>query len=201
MPKDEPTWKKVAGSQLLEAAREGFIGDVPEESGIYIWKLAVGPRTPFYQSSDLLEHVRSRLQTPVGLAKGHIGIVYNFENLIIAGRDLTADKIRTLSARASDAEQGVQFRGYMKQFLHTLDDFTPALYVGETGDLNQRVQDHLNGETTFSKSIADYEALHFGNLDFYFCTIPFQTEDKSIRTTLEYIVTITSLSGFGIRPG
>jgi hypothetical protein len=201
MPKAELTWKKVAGSHLVDALDEGFIGDVPEESGIYIWKLAVGPGRPFSTADDLAEHVRSRIRTPVGSAKGQLGMFYQFKDLTIAGTELPSEKRHRLISRADEAVHGITFRRFMKSFLDSLDAFTPALYVGEATDLRKRVRDHLNYQTGFSTFVDEQPMLEFGKLDFYFYATPFLGQDDRIRKTLEYIATMTSLSGFGSRPG
>ncbi len=203
MPQDEPVWKKVAGSQLVEANDEGFIGDVPDECGIYIWKLAVRPLRPFHTTSELVDHIRSRLQTPVGSTNGQLGLFYQINNLTIQGRDLTTNNIDQLTIQADQAGQGRLFRSFMKEFLESLEAFTPALYVGEAQDLRKRVKDHLVGRTGFSDFITKESSLDFSKLDFYFFVSPpfLHVNDSRTREALEYIATMTSLSGFGQRAG
>jgi hypothetical protein len=200
MPFPIPEWIKVTGPELLEGLERGFEGLVPGRSGIYMWKLAVSSRLPFLSGRSMLDHIDSRCGSPMAKTEGHLGNFVEIQELTVAGKALPKSKRDLLQDRANPA-----MMHWMNSFLGSLEDFTPSLYVGETGQLDTRVAQHLNLDTNFGKKVDQEPALSWVDLDFHYCELEdtFGEGDVAtqLRRSLEWVATMTSVSGYVERAG
>ena len=200
MPFPKPEWIKVSGPELLEGLERGFDGLVPGQSGIYMWKLAVCSRLPFQTGRQMVDHIDLRCGSPMAKAEGHLGNFVEIQELTVAGKALPTAK-RNLLQRWQNATR----RRWMNSFLGSLEDSTPALYVGEASRLDARVAQHMNLETKFGRKVDEEPALSWVNLDFHYCELEdmFGEGDVStqLRRSLEWIATMTSVSGYVERAG
>ena len=200
MPFPKPEWIKVRGPELLDGRKSDFDGLVPSGSGIYMWKLAVSSRLPFHSGKNMVEHIDSRCGSPMAKTQGNLGNFVEIQELTVAGKALTTSKRELLQKRANPA-----LRHWMNTFLTSLEDFTPSLYVGEASRLNARVEQHLNLDTKFGVTVDQEPALSWENLDFHYCVLEdtFGEGDVAtqLRRSLEWIATMTSVSGYVERAG
>jgi len=197
--KNPPKWVKVVGPELIEGLDRGFEGVVPGVSGIYMWKLAVRSRRPFDSKKQMVDHIDSRCSTPVGRTGGRLAHFVELQELTVAGKPLPEHKREFLLGRGNESR-----RKWMKAFLGSLEDFTPALYGGEAGRLDVRVTQHMNLETKFGRKVDADPVLSWSNLDFHYCDLDLfggGDESTDMRQTLEWIAQMTSLSGYVERAG
>ena len=200
MPFPNPQWIKVTGPELLDGLAEGFDDIVPGRSGIYMWKLAVSSRLPFLNGRRMLDHIDSRCGSPMAQTEGNLGNFVGIQKLTVAGKALPAAKRDLLQKRANPA-----MMHWMNTFLGSLEDSTPSLYVGEASHLDTRVAQHLNLQTDFGKKVDQDPALSWMYLDFHYCDLEdtFGEGDGAtqVRRSLEWIATMTSVSGYVERAG
>ena len=148
----------------------------------------------------MVEHIDSRCGSPMAKTQGNLGNFVEIQELTVAGKALTTSKRELLQKRANPA-----LRHWMNTFLTSLEDFTPSLYVGETSQLNARVEQHLNLDTNFGVKVDQEPSLSWKNLDFHYCVLEdtFGEGDVAtqLRRSLEWIATMTSVSGYVERAG
>lgn len=91
----------------------------------------------------------------------------------------------------------------MTEYLSELSAHLPALYVGETDNLQQRVKQHIAGDSQFGAQIAAMEELDWRMMSLFYVKVDNQNLDfaAAARKSLEYVTTSLTIAGFTSRPG
>ena len=218
---NEPVWESHTGKQLLEAIQGNVVegsypldGWIPQESGIYMWKL-----NAFSESmknartwSQLIPEINKRLETPVGREpETRLKRVVVGES-VIKGKALTTSKTESLKNMGSQSQ-----KIYFDQFIKSLNQYSPILYVGKAdgkGGLQQRIAQHLTTPTeeanthSFGKIVRDPDSpLTFNDMTLHYCVLGDrfdalfgETKDEVI-TILEWIASMTTIAGYNQRDG
>ena len=210
------SWKSEDGERLVSQLDDNLLGpemlflDIPDKQGIYMWKLK-----PIYSGwnndswATFIDRLDNRLFAPIAEElpskdqPTHRHRVFNL-GLEIRGKKFPQSKRNRLDAEEDDLHQKKRFIG---GFCESLNSHVPALYVGESGNLRNRIKDHLSGHTGFGKNIADHDELHFKDMNLFYLELGDQFENlfedtvSDYRTTLEWIATMVTLSGYTKRAG
>jgi len=109
------------------------------------------------------------------------------EGIKIGGGGLTETKMKTLESISGNS----QLRGFVINYLESLSQFCPAIYIGKSNNLRVRVKQHLDGETGLVAYIEDLLQLHWQDLQFQFFTTSKNTnmsdQAKATQELLELI--------------
>ena len=192
-------WERVAAYELLEAVADGNLDVlVPDASAVYMWKRRLRPPTEArHDGRVLVEWVDEQLDTPQGSVRSkRLGTFLTAERIDLRAARLPSSKSEILRRWTSKERN----RKWLVNFLQDLSEHAPALYVGETGNLRNRVRDHLKGRTDFSGAVE----VHFSwsDLDFFYYELgPPREAGTEWRRTIEYVTTGITIGGFTQRPG
>ncbi len=199
-------WIRLAGPDLHEASQEGYLDEVITDncSAIYIWKKRL--TTSLYElrtGSDAVEWVDRLTAAPNGIVQPkRLGQYLSIKGAELRSAAPPTDKRETLRQWLESNNN----RKWFHTFLQHLSTHTPALYVGETGNLLQRTKSHLNGDTDFAQHISRHIAWDL--LDLYYFRLGSPTTDgtpttdgASVRQALEFLTTSLTIGGFTTRPG
>ena len=195
-------WQRCRGAVIQNSTDSGdsLAPYVSDEGGIYFWKLRYHAEA--WELSDavsmvswlnrLTSAIRGRSQTRT---LSHILQVPTVE---IRGRPLTADKAKYLLEFLKDPKS----RRWLRHYVESLEQFSPTLYVGETGNLRRRASEHVRHLTDFGVMVQDSDELSWEQLDFHFLPLRnFDSQPDKLRKSVEYISAALTIAGLTKRPG
>lgn len=198
-PRIARSWQRIPAADLLEALEHHYLSDLLERrSAIYMWKKALDNSTMTLRDGKyMLNWLDSLLATPHGgMTDQHVGTYLHFGTIELKPYPLP-QQIREAMTRWGAKQSN---RHWMNAFLTHLAQHTPSLYVGETGNLQRRVAEHLHAETDFGEFVAEY--LSWPALDLHYYDLGSEsTQNSQIRKSLEYITNSLTLGGYTKRPG
>ena len=192
-------WKSVVGGELLEAGKGATTLDdlLDDCQAVYLWRRRiVAPRHVASNSHQLSQWLDRALAVPYSLVgPSQITHYITSRGFAIGGGPLSVAKQVTLKPISVDPS----LRVMLGEYVASLSDFTPPLYVGETGNVRRRVREHMNGETQFSQTLQLEIGLGFSDVVLYYLNLGPSTdgeEDKhASRTLLEAIACRLTLAG------
>ena len=196
----KPNWIHVTGSELNDACLGEYLDEVITAncSAIYLWKKTFNAAlSDLYNSYDAIRLVERLMTAPNGVIQTRrLGHFLNLSGIEMRPQSLPEEKQQALHEWLARDKNRRWFLAYMRK----LGTHTPALYVGETGDIINRIKDHIRAQTDFAKEITRY--LNWSDLDFHYYDLgPPRSEDAPIRKSLEYITNAITIGGFTKRPG
>lgn len=173
---------------------------VPPRSAIYLWKMRLKPPSYLLQDPGLfLQWLERAASTTFGELRDRPLCHYlHLGSIQLRGAGLPPDKRQTFSQFLAKSSKN---RHWMTQFLSELGQHNPALYVGETGNLRTRTMQHLHYQTDFGAFVEGSE-FDWTDLELHFFDLgeP-SSEEKAIRTALEYLSATLTIAGRTSRPG
>lgn len=199
-------WELVSGADLQDAfVRQNPLSEfVPRTAAIYLWRRALRvPRVAPTSSRKFTEWLHTTMRTPIAEVRdqrlSHFAIV---DQLTVRSPGFTATKQQELGSLMATRKR----REWLSKYLHGLRQFTPPLYCGETGNLEQRTRDHLSGETGFGQRLQSQELrISWSDLDLAFYDLERlqmdETQASGLRKLLELLTTALSVAGYVSRRG
>jgi predicted GIY-YIG superfamily endonuclease len=196
-------WQSESGTELLELFDGGeSLGTLlPKCPAVYMWKLSLSPTV--LQRSDAEEYTTwldELCSLPLGrVLDTQISHFLRLSEVEIRGRGLTDEKKnffrKFLAAGAS--------RRWMTEYIAELSAHLPALYVGETENLQQRITQHIAGDSQFGLQVKSDAALSWRTMQLYYAEIAHKDATFAIaaRRSLEYLTSSLTIAGFTTRPG
>ncbi|WP_156752892.1 GIY-YIG nuclease family protein [Mycobacterium sp. 1245801.1] len=196
-------WQSESGADLLDLynGAEPLATLLPKCAAVYMWKLALAPG--ILQKADPDEYTTwlDRLCTiPLGrVADSQLSHYLRLSNVEIRGRGLPEPKKQFFRKFLSPNSA----RKWMTEYINELSAHLPALYVGETENLQQRITQHLSGESQFGAQVREAPELSWKMLRLYFVRIENRDSEfaTAARRSLEYLTSSLTIAGFTIRPG
>jgi len=194
-------WHIAYGEDLLDTTRSGDSLDsvLPDCAAIYMWKRRLRPpRTALVNATHLLEWCLDLTRTPIGEIRDvSLSHFLHINSLELSGLGLPESK-------HGDLKQFLQTpknRLWLAKALDELSIHTPALYVGESGCLPERIAQHIGGQSPFGAKVEESSLLDWASLNLYYCDLGSGTGSKKQRTALEYMITQLTVAGMTARPG
>ena len=199
MPAPIATWEYVSGSELLEALNENRLQDILQQrSAIYIWKKALqNPGQVLTDSRSLVGWIDHLLDTPHSIVNDkYVGPHIQFRTIELKSQPAT-QRVRNIIQHWTTKRSN---RHWLNAYLASLTQHTPALYVGETGNLQRRIAEHLRAQTDFGILVDNH--LSWNSIDLHYCILGVQgKEDNQLRKAIEYITNSLTYAGHTKRPG
>lgn len=192
-------WSSVGGAELVEAHAEGSLGDLLQEcSAIYMWKRNLHRNAGIgVEARQLTAWLDRLIDSPHGATgRRRLGHFLEVSSIELRPAALTERQSTILKQWLTEPKRG----RWLLRYLSHLAPHTPALYVGETGNIRQRTRDHMRANTDFGRTIEAF--LPWEQLDLHYYELGPQSEDESqLRKALEYMTTALTIGGFTQRPG
>ena len=195
-------WITRCGEDVESAVLDGTIETlVPNDAGIYAWKLFSGGKALL--ASDpmgVLNRIRQFMTTPHG-ETGSKRLSHSLEltGFILKGQDFTEKKLDLLK---NSMVANPQFTQWMINYLHSLDNFLPSIYVGQSLNLCDRTSDHVSGTSDFGKRILQLQddgILTWADLSLSYCVL--KKAESELLSTIEYMTQSITIAGFTGRAG
>jgi len=196
-------WHSESGADLLELynAAEPLSTLLPNCAAVYMWKLALRPGILQKASPDEYVTWLDRLcRIPLGrVADSQLSHYLRVSNIEIRGRGLPEAKKHFFRKFLSPPPA----RKWMTEYINELSIHLPAIYVGETENLQQRITQHLAGDSQFGAQIRETPELAWDMLKLYFVKVENADAEFAAvaRRSLEYLTSSLTIAGFTIRPG
>ena len=195
----EKLWETFDFTTLNEAKNDNLQNFVKCLPGVYIWRRKfLGPTGGAINVDIFKSWVRELTSQPVAmLDKTQLNHCLFVEGVQVGGGGLTPKKEETLNGIDSTG-----MRKFVVDFVQSLSIFTAPIWIGQTGNLCQRVKQHLDGTTEL---ISYVKTLGIDLSDLQFHYLPISSENKSISTDFIELLEMISqriLAPFGTqRPG
>lgn len=181
-----------------------YAEEIPATSGIYIWRrIFVLPDINEYSLDEVGKFFADQASHPVAVfdltrvapAGNSTTVRSNYLRMhqvsvgagMVAAEDLrpaSVDEANWISEIAASAMR---------------EQFGPVLYVGQSGDLRQRIQQHLAGASGLRRRLTEC-GLSFRDVALYFYETPTDASDEA-RLRLEVLLTHLTGAPFTRRPG
>lgn len=198
-----PLWVQESGAELKQLYDGGeSLGILlPRQPAVYIWKLTLTPDV--LQKADPNEYTDwlNRLcSAPLGIVRDtQLSHYLHLSNIELRGRGLPDSKRRFFRSFLSN----LTARRWMTQYLAELSTHLPALYVGEADNLQQRVRQHIAGESQFGAQIAAMGELNWQMMSLFYVKVDNGDSNAAAaaRRSLEYLTTSLTIAGYTSRPG
>ena len=184
------SWNTVLGTELEEILdSDGRLDEIlPRRRAIYMWKRSyrakptcIASPTEFFKFCESL--AESHAGTWVARGGNHFIQLVTVE---LGGSGLTLNQADILKAFLSQRKN----RHWMKTYLESLESMSPSLYVGETGSLPERIEQHMNGTSNFGSEVNSSAKIEWANLCLYYFDLgeaqPID-EDSPVRKAIEYL--------------
>lgn len=194
-------WESVDGD-ALRAAYDGqasVAAILPTMSAIYIWRLRLRPDVDPNDRAGLLSHVKRIASLPQGRVEDlPMSRGLTLAGMVFGGSGLPDNKLAVLE-RMLGTRQGARF---LWDYLGDLESRVPALYVGESGNLPQRITDHLAARTQFGAAVEREPELTWQDLRLeYVRTGDAKDSESEYRRALEYLTTVLTVANYTQRAG
>lgn len=192
-------WETRDFITLNEAKNDNLKNFVPCLPGVYIWRRKfLGPPGGANNIGVFTSWVKELTSQPVAKIKRmKLNHCLSLEGLQVGGGLLSPEKDETLSGINSPG-----IRKFVISFVQSLSVYTAPIWVGESGNLCQRVKQHLDGATEL-KSYVETLGIDLSDLQLHY--MPFSAEDHLITSDLIKLLEMISqriLAPFGTqRPG
>lgn len=195
-------WQVCEGGALLNAleSKESLAPYINGGGGLYFWKLSY--RAEQWESSDsssMLNWLDNLMSTVRGRSKAMaLSHILQIPPVEIRGQKLNADKRQYLSQFLKSPKS----RRWLAQYIESLEQFAPTLYVGETADLRRRAAEHVRHQTDFGIAVQESGELSWSHLDFHYLPLQdFESRPEKLRKSLEYVAAALTVAGLTKRPG
>jgi len=204
LEEDHIRWQSERSSALLNDTSLRALRDLlPPGPAVYVWREGSrAPRNALTSPSSFLRWVREEVREPlVVLEPGRLTHWLTIDKLIAGPGPLSPLKEQTLHQLA----QSPKGRRLVIDMLDAANQFRPAIYVGETGDLPVRIHQHLSNQTDFARRLLD-AGRSLEGLDLSFFRLPGEgtaspEQARQLRILLEDLITGVALGTFVERPG
>ena len=199
-------WEFLSGEEVEDSyLHQTSLQDlVPSCEAIYLWRRRLSvPRGAIHDGPGFMAWLENAMQAPTGeIRNQHLSHFALLEYLTIRGQKLTPEKRRLLARFAGRPKM----RKWLAHYVRSLAQFSPPLYCGETGNLAQRVRDHVSAETGFGQQVQHRRVPPWCELELAFYALGDADNDddlkaKERRTLLEIVTTAFSVAGYVVRRG
>ena len=199
-------WHSVLGSELDRAFnRNEPLSDVLSTGpAIYVWRRNLNPPLHLIQNAQKMSAWLSEClgQSYAEVPPKDMAHFIHLHGISVGGGSLSLRKQETLNNALLKREN----REWLREFLRSLNDFTPPLYIGEADSLSSRIREHLRGDTNFAEILQNKLRLSWSKLILCYCPLDGQSctesgNSKDWRTLLEMMATVFGLAGCTTRPG
>jgi predicted GIY-YIG superfamily endonuclease len=197
----------VEGQDLCDALLDSSLAELIEDcQAVYFWRRSLEPpRHVIASAEQFARWLEEVLQVPYAkIGQRRLSHFLTISGLSIGGGPLTDAKIADLKPWLQSHKR----RQWTASFLAALSSLLPPLYVGETSNLLQRVQQHLNGTTDFARILTEELKLSWSDVTLHYCRLGEAREDeaeddiqKNHRTLLELMAARLVVAGCTSRPG
>ena len=187
-------WIRISGQDIEERVESGSTFDdlMDSCSAIYIWRRDYSlAQSTASSPAALLKWLHAVVEAPIALIEEQrLSHYANLGQLRIGGAELSTEKALNLKKLIATAAG----RKHVAQFVRSLCQFSPPVYVGETSDLHRRARDHVSGNTELKATIMEKLGLSWTEMSMYYTRIGDARADeddgaKARRTLLEAITT------------
>lgn len=196
-------WRDEAGAELKELYDGGeTLGTLlPSEPAIYLWKLSIAPSV--LQRADPLEYAKW-LDDLCSVPFGRVVDTQLCHYLLLAqielrGRGLPPPKKRFFERFLTPGPA----RRWMTDYIAGLNSHLPSLYVGETDNLQNRILQHMAGDSVFGAQVREIPELDWRKLHLHYAVISNKNSEgaTAARQAIEYLTSCLTIAGFTRRPG
>ena len=196
MKKEFSKWSKVNGDYLSRYYEENNTLEyiLPDLEGVYMWKINPTYKELSHNSPvDVINRLEKILTEPQGFvsSKDHHSISIEVS---IKGKGM-----REKNDDIKEIAENPEFSESLIDFLDTINFHTPSLYVGQSGNLRKRIEQHLREETGFSERLGEDSFYSFDKLSMFY--LDTSGLGSTRRVALEHIVTILTLGTYTRRIG
>ncbi len=179
-----------------DAWREEF-ARVPDVPGVYLWRLRFGVGLDQgLGMARFLDELSSELRKPaalIGESTPVPSIVHR--GLQIGGGSLTPDKVAFLSKKYCNATA----RANISRFVSSLDRFSPVVYVGKSKSLQQRLDQHIRGETELRPYVFGALQRDWRSLAVSVLPLP-QSHLKDLEVSNQLILSLEMIAQLALAP-
>ena len=160
----EKLWETFDFTTLNEAKNDNLQNFVRCLPGVYIWRRKfLGPSGGANNIDVFTNWVKELTSQPVGkVSSMYLNHCMSIEGVQVGGGGLTPKKDETLSGIKSPG-----IRKFVIDFVQSLSFYTAPIWIGQTGNLCQRVKQHLDGATEL-KSYVKTLGIDLSDLQFHF---------------------------------
>lgn len=194
-------WTSIDARDLLDSSISGSAvqENVPSCSAVYAWRLKLEPDCATDDTHAFLQHLQHVAQLPQGrLGKTSLSRAVQLDGLTLGGSGLSDSKLAHFRKLLGDREMAVSIREYLR----TLQERIPALYVGKARNLPIRVAQHLSGITGFGNSINVDSRLQWSDLRLEFFRLgESDAVSDSTLESFEQLMTILMIAPYTERAG
>lgn len=197
-----PKWQSCRGSLLQSAVDSGESLNqyIEEGGGVYFWKARYRPEA--WESTDAASMVDWLDRITSGIhgrsTTTFVSHVLQIPSVEIRGRGLNEEKKQYLLQFLKSPAA----RNWLKEYVESLEQFSPTLYVGETGNLRRRASEHLRHLTDFGLYVQESADLSWEYLDFHYLPLTdFASKPEKLRKSIEYVSASLTIAGLTKRPG
>ena len=197
-------WKTLHASELVEAHESNALEQLlPKKPAVYLWRRRlVAPSSCLSSAETFRDWVMETVSIPAAhLTRRPLSHCVWTEGLQVGGGSLTGDKEQTLHSISGLGAQ----RRLVVDYVESLTEFTPPIYVGTAVNLKSRVSQHLRGETSLIGYVETQLGLSWTEIDFRYLVLSASAElsdDARSLLLLMELVTQRVLAPFGTdRPG
>lgn len=194
-------WSSIDARELMDSSMSGSAiqDNVPACSAVYSWRLKLEPDCSTDDTHAFLQHLQHIAQLPQGrLGRTSLSRAVQLEGLILGGTGLSERKLADFRRLLADREMASSIREYLR----SLQERIPALYVGKARNLPTRVSQHLAGVTGFGSSISNDSRLQWSDLRLeYFKLGDADAIDDSTLESFEQLMTVLMIAPYTERAG
>lgn len=192
-------WRSLKGSELVEALEDESLEEFVEPcSAIYMWKKNLHATSlAIKDARALVDWISQQVNSPSGvITDKSVGQFLWLSRLELRSNSIPRRQRELLQNWLADRRH----RKWLTQYTGLLEAQTPALYVGETGNLTKRTKDHLSGHTNFANRIRGL--ITWEDLSLYYFSLGETSDsDSEVRKVVEYLTNSLVIGGFTQRPG
>jgi hypothetical protein len=197
-------WKSVSAVELVEASESQSLHELlPPAPAVYLFRRRISaPPTASSSAAICNRWIRDLTETATArLEKKQLSHCAWLDGFQVGGGGLTIEKLNVLDACLAVPSK----RHLLVDYVETLSQFMPPLYVGQTVNLRVRVLSHLRRETGLDRYVREVLGLDWQDIDFRYLVMSQSAElSNEARALLELLEMIAQriVAPFGTeRPG
>lgn len=196
-----PTWQRIDTIELFDARTSGrTLGEfLPDTPGLYMWKWSLrAPPHCLHDSKAMLDWCDKIASSSFGEVSAiSLSHYLQIGSITVGGTGLNSTKSGDLRLFLDSAKRRRWFAGFMA----SIEQHSPAIYVGETDCLSRRIREHMDGLSGFGSKIEEAPDVNWKSLALYILDFGDRPIGERLRKAFEYVATLTTISGMTDRPG
>lgn len=153
--------KRIRGPFSAPSLRIDNSAEVPNSPGIYLWRRRLNfDSSSFSSENEIAQWIKEQAELPIAVLP-NLSVSRNpqYEGSGVRSQYLVIDRVTigggvVPKATFSSGPKDRQVEA-IELLAESMKYFGPILYVGESGNLRQRINEHLSGATGFARRIPE----------------------------------------------